>query len=298
MKIRTSNPNKEAHKNAKRSHGILPYLVGGIALSLCFIALLGVIMQYASPSKYVDSGSITQNFNIVESEGGTYYGEVVDSIYEGLGDFQYVAGGTYSGSFSDSERSGEGSFTWENGDCFTGVWENDQLKEGTYTFSNGDSYTGTFVNSAYEDGTFTLGEKCSVYGYTSFQAVIKSGRVTDLNYQTTDSVSYKGQINGQASIIYASGNTYNGNVKEGVRDGEGTFVWKSAGKTVATYSGAWSDGVMSGRGKYYFSAQSYPYLDGNFVNGKPDGTATYYKESGNTFETTWSNGKCTKVKET
>lgn len=258
MKIRTSNPNKEAHKKAKRSHGILPYLVGGIALSLCFIALLGVIMQYASPSKYVDSGSITQNFNIVESEGGTYYGEVVDSIYEGLGDFQYVAGGTYSGSFSDSERSGEGSFTWENGDCFTGVWENDQLKEGTYTFSNGDSYTGTFVNSAYEDGTFTLGEKCSVYGYTSFQAVIKSGRVTDINYQTTDSVSYKGQINGQASIIYASGNTYNGNVKEGVRAGEGTFVWKSAGKTVATYSGAWSDGVMSGRGKYYFSAQSYP----------------------------------------
>lgn len=161
MKIRTSNSNKESHKPTRRSHGIFPYLLGGIALSVCFIVLLGAIMHYASPSKYVDSGSITQDFNIVESEGGTYYGEVVDSIYEGLGNFEYVAGGTYSGSFSDSERSGEGTFTWKNGDCFTGIWEDDQLKEGTYTFSNGNSYTGTFVNSAYEDGTYTLGEKCT-----------------------------------------------------------------------------------------------------------------------------------------
>lgn len=234
------------------------------------------------------------------ANGSTYTGTFADGTFCS-GDFDsettFASGGTYVGSIRQSKRGGKGVFVWENGDSFSGTWEDDQMADGTYTFADGRCYKGTFKDNKYDTGVFSLDTLASDKGFSSFEATFTSGKLTGFDFKTTSGLSYDGDINGSASITYKSGNKYVGKVKNGVRHGAGVFMWMSNSSVTASYNGNWVDGVMSGSGKYYYSEKSYPYIAGTFVNGKPDGSAIYYKEAGNTFTTTWSNGKCTKVVE-
>lgn len=297
MKIKK---NKDAlHKQTEKRtiSGIIKMVASGFGIILAFSAVLSMIMNYASPNKYVTTSDIEQQFAIVESEGGQYAGHLVESIYEGEGRFQYLLGGEYSGEFTESMRSGEGTFTWPNGDEFTGTWIEDQMLEGIYTFSDGACYDGTFENNSFDTGLYDLSASAEAKGFTAFKAAVEGGNVTRISFTMKDGLKYEGDLSGEADIQYPSGNQYSGDVKNGVRDGDGVFKWMSDGKVTASYKGSWKDGSMSGTGSYYYSGESYPYITGTFVNGKPDGTATYYKASGNTFSTIWSNGSCTKVTE-
>lgn len=247
---------------------------------------------------WADDGIVEGTFTF--ASGLQYEGTFSNGTFDS-GNFDaetaFANGGTYIGYLEGAKRSGEGTFTWENGDQFVGTWSNDQMSSGTYTFADGRSYKGSFKNNKFDSGTFVLGALASEKGFSSFEATFSSGKLTGFDFTTKDGLHYDGEVNGKASITYKSGNTYVGDVKNGGRHGNGVFKWKSGGSVVASYEGNWVDGVMSGSGKYYYSANSYPYISGKFVNGKPDGTATYYKEAGNTFTTTWANGKCSKVVE-
>ena len=297
MKISKKNNAQLKEGGKQKIGGIIKLGLSGLGVIIVFSVALSMIMNFASPGKYVTASDIEQQITIVESEGGEYIGRLVESIYEGEGQFQYISGGIYTGEFADLERSGTGTFLLSNGDEFVGSWSDDQMVEGTYTFSDGSYYSGSFSNNHFDTGSYNLGESAIDKGYKSFAADIVNGSVDNVDFQTSDGLDYDGAINGQAVIKYPSGNKYSGNVKNGVRDGDGKFQWVSNGIVTASYDGNWKDGVMSGNGSYYYSSNSYPYITGTFVNGKPDGTATYYKESGNTFSTTWSNGSCTSVKE-
>lgn len=298
MKIKKKSNAPQADGGKNKAGGIIKLCLSGLGTIIAFSVILSMVITYTSPNKYVTTADIEQQITIVESEGGEYIGQVVEAIYEGEGQFQYIGGGMYSGEFADSNRSGNGIFEWTNGDIFSGSWIDDQMVEGTYMFSNGASYVGTFTDNQFDTGNYNLGEAASDKGYKSFVAKIVGGEINSVDFQTTGGLDYDGAINGQAVITYPSGNQYSGTVKNGVRNGDGKFKWVSNGSVAASYDGNWKDGVMSGKGSYYYSSNSYPYITGTFVNGKPDGTATYYKEAGNTFSTTWSNGSCTSVKET
>lgn len=297
MKIVKKSKAPQPDKGESKVGGIIKLCLSGVGIIAAFSVILSMLMNYASPNKYVTATDIEQQMTIVESEGGEYIGHLIESTYEGEGQFQYIAGGVYTGEFADSERSGTGIFEWPNGDIFSGSWVDDQMVEGTYMFSSGASYTGTFTDNQFDTGSYDLGEAALDKGYKSFIAEIVGGEIDSVDFLTTDGLDYDGEINGQAVIIYPSGNQYSGDVKNGVRNGDGKFKWVSDGTVTASYDGNWKDGVMSGKGSYHYSSNSYPYITGTFVNGKPDGTAIYYKESGNTFSTTWSNGSCTSVKE-
>lgn len=288
---------------AKKSGGFLHGLLFCVGAFIVFSMIYSMISHFASPDRYAAVGTIRQVDAYVESSGGTYFGELAGTAYAGAGSFQYLSGGTYTGSFENSERSGDGIFTWENGDSYSGTWEDDTMKEGTYTFADGKSYTGTFLDGKMADGTFTIGSEpldISDTGdvITKFVATISGGTISAVDLQTSAGYSYVGDLIGSAEIKYPSGNTYSGKVVHFERDGQGTFTWRTDGSAVASYEGGWSNGVMAGKGTYHYSNEDYPYLEGTFSEGKPTGTLVYYKASGNTFDTTWENGKCTNVKET
>jgi len=366
MKIRT---NEKVNKTPKPKSGIGKTIAGGTGIVLAFLISLGIVNDVSTPNKFTDSDSISQTYSIVESEGGTYFGNLEGIAYQGVGEFQYLTGEIYEGDFLNSTRSGEGTlllkngdsisgawsddqvisgtylyadgrsfngtftedgrfdagtftgeivyidgskytgeivkskrggqgtYSWPNGDSFSGNWENDSMGEGTYSFADGRSYSGTFKNNKFYSGTFSLGELAEANGYSSFKAVFSNGKITGYDLVSASGVSYKGDVTGKADITYSTGNTYSGDVVDGVRNGTGTFKWIKNATTTAYYEGSWKDGIMNGKGNYYYSSASYPYITGNFVDGKPDGTATYYKEAGNTFTTTWANGYCSKVTE-
>lgn len=288
---------------AKQKGGFFRGLLFCAGAFVVFAMVYSMISHFATPDRYAAVGTIRQVDAYVESSGGTYFGELAGTAYTGTGSFQYLSGGTYTGAFEKSQRSGEGIFTWENGDSYSGTWEDDAMKEGTYTFVDGRSFTGTFSHGKMENGTFIIGSEPldipdTEDDITKFVATISGGAMSKIDLQTSSGYSYTGDLTGEAEIKYPSGNTYSGKVVNFERDGKGTFIWRTDGSAVASYEGNWSQGVMDGKGIYHYTNENYPYLEGTFSDGKPTGTLVYYKASGNTFDTTWENGKCTKVKET
>lgn len=313
---------KEKPKKPQKKSGIGKTILSTLALIFAFIASISIIIGFASPKRLSSSGEISQLYTTVDSSGGTYFGSVNNMAYNGVGEFHYLSGGIYEGSFEDSSRSGEGTFVWDDGDSFSGTWAGDNMVAGTYTWANGDSYsgewsdndmttgtylfadgtsyTGSFDAGMFGSGTLTLDVSAEDSPYTSYAVVYDNRAVSSVTIKAKDGKAYVGALTGQAKITYSNGDTYEGAVKDCLRHGTGTYIWHdSDGKVAAKYEGAWTDGVMGGgQGTYYYSEATYPHLQGPFYNGKPNGTVVYYKEAGNTFDTTWSNGKCTKVVET
>ena len=244
-----------------------------------------------------NAAPISQEFTLLESEGGTYFGSVIDLVYAGNGEFQHLDGGVYEGEFKQSKREGTGSFTWMNGDRFTGIWTGDNMVSGTYSFADGRKYIGTFDNNRIDTGTYSISKSEKHPEIISFEAQITSKVVAELTIKLADGSTYSGQLNGKANIHYPSGNEYSGEVINGKRSGSGTFKWITDSTLIARYEGSWENGVMSGEGTYYYTNGDFPNLKGTFVAGKPDGELTYTKEANNTFSTSWNSGTCKSVKE-
>ena len=85
-------------------------------------------------------------------------------------------------------------------------------------------------------------------------------------YQDKSSKDYTGK----AQVQYTNGDTYDGDFKDGVRDGEGTYTYSEAGNK---YEGQWKDNLKSGIGKMTFGGDGEYY--GHFENGKRWGKDVY-----------------------
>lgn len=246
-----------------------------------------------------DGQKVTRSYVIQDSQGGTYFGPMEALAYVGTGEFSYKgSGGDYKGEFRDSKRDGKGTFTWSNGDAFEGDWSSDEMVSGTYFFSDGRKYTGTFDKGKPGNGTFIVPEGYGGSGIKSLEATIEGGNIKSVNMVVNDGSQYNGMLTGHADIVYPSGSTYSGMMKNGLRNGDGEYRWVENGAVQAYYEGYWMDDKMSGKGTYHYTSEAYPSIQGDFINGKPSGKATYYKEADNTFETVWKNGSCISVTET
>lgn len=322
MKIKSKNESAVTAGGGKQKRSLGKTGLAILALFATFFISLGVSSGASSPPTRLSGiNQISEAYAAVESVGGTYYGPVTNMAYTGAGEFHYLSGGIYEGEFLDSKREGEGKYSWDDGDVFEGTWADDQMISGTYIWANGDVFDGTWSGNALDSGTYTFADGTSYAGsfnrgmfgsgtlelsndleesgFNSYTATFENGTITEVAFSSADGTTYSGDITGTAVIGYSNGDNYSGSVKNGLRNGQGTYIWKDgSGNTLASYNGNWSNGVMEGKGTYYYSNTTYPNLVGTFVNGKPDGTAVYYKEAGNTFDTVWSNGKCTKVTET
>lgn len=290
MKILKDKGLKEAKESGHNPW--LKYIATAVAGAAVFVFTASMLYGFTTPSHYAGK-EISQKFAVVESEGGTYWGPLIDGCYQGNGEFHHLDGGVYEGEYTNSKREGNGTFHFENGDTYSGTWKDDQMQEGTYTFADGRVFKGTFQDNKFLAGTFSLGKSAAAKGFAFFGADIKDGAISSVSFQQTGGSHFNGDVNGYAEITYADGNVYTGNVKNGVRDGSGTFKWMSGTTEIASYVGEWKQGVMQGSGTYYYTAQEYPHISGTFENGKLNGDATYYKEAGKSFKTKWQNGACT-----
>ena len=86
-------------------------------------------------------------------------------------------------------------------------------------------------------------------------------------------------INNNISIQnYFSGERYEGELKNGKREGKGVFYFKDRSR----YEGNWKNGVKEGKGTYYYSdGKKY---EGDWKNDKMEGTGIIYFNSGSRYE--------------
>lgn len=304
------------------------YILSFITFCVAFICALVFIYYQANPAVRLSDEQISLEWHgRIENEFGTYNGALIGDLFSGEGDFSFLSGetytgnwkdsvmsgngtvsfpavGEYSGEMGDSKRNGTGTFIWASGDKYEGNWVNDAMSgKGKYYFSNGGLFDGTFENNKPISGTYTREINLSSDALDTDISYIKytfTDSSKHIEFSTKGGLKYDGDISalystGSAAITYPSGNTYSGELSAGKRQGKGKYTWKASS---AYYDGDWETDKMSGQGEYHYSSSTYPYLTGTFSDNAPSGTLTYYKESGNTFETKWSNGTCTNVKET
>ena len=234
---------------------------------------------------YANGSTYTGTFDNNTFNDGDFEGKIK------LGQF-----GTFEGQVEDGYLTGDVSYQFNNGDSFKGEVSGERV-EGVYTYQNGSEYNGTLVDGYFYNGKYSLNVGVLDTDLESLTVLYVNGKINNIQFKTDFGLVFDGAIKGIAHITYPSGNTYKGNTYRGSKEGHGTFTWINGYGIEASYTGEWDNDTMNGRGTYYYSSESYPCLKGRFVNGRPEGRATYYKEQGNTFTTTWIDGICTDVVE-
>lgn len=203
---------------------------------------------------------------------------------------EFTDGDYYSGSYVNGKRDGMGTYSFNNGDIYTGEWKDDEISgAGKYMFADGASMIGEFDEGVFMDGVFSYSDADGTYEVTvdngeytdQFKATFLSGDVYEGTYDG-------GAFEGKCEITYASGDTYTGMVADNLKEGVGTYVWANG----ASYTGDWENDEMNGTGVYYYTENTFPRLEGTFVNNQPEGTLEYFIGETVSVSTEWSNGTC------
>lgn len=118
-----------------------------------------------------------------------------------------------------------------------------------------------------------------------------TGNVTDFylsNYKGTyTGYLDRGVPNGQGSMKYDNGNSYEGSYRNGSHHGKGVFRWNDG----AVYDGDWVDGDKTGKGTMtYADGDSY---SGDWVDNELHGKGTYTWASGSKYVGDWVNSERT-----
>ncbi|MBQ8194702.1 MAG: ribosomal protein L7/L12 [Oscillospiraceae bacterium] len=123
----------------------------------------------------------------------------------------------------------------------------------------------------------------------SFFSIFRSKRGAKNQDSTTANTVQKyegeqlnGQPHGMGTMVYPSGNTYTGEWKNGVRNGNGEYVFASTGEK---YVGEFADGEYCGKGKYYYQAGAV--YEGQFMNSERCGMGIITYKDGSRYEGSW-----------
>ena len=95
-------------------------------------------------------------------------------------------------------------------------------------------------------------------------------------------------LSGAASLEWADGSDYDGDVEGGVRHGHG--VYRSPVRALA-YQGHWLHGLRHGHGKLSYDRSGQTYYVGQWQRGRRHGRGTMRWASGNVYEGEWADDR-------
>lgn len=168
---------------------------------------------------------------IYDNQNASYEGEWLDGLQNGKGYYRSPEF-TYRGEWEKGWMDGDGTLVFKNGDKYEGtVHENLIDGIGTYTFKDGNYYEGEFVEGQmsglgifhFKDGTTFEGEFLNgkIYGDGTLN-LVENGKVMSITgFWTPD-----GKFPASASILFPSGDLYEGLLNNGFPTESGT--WTSA----------------------------------------------------------------------
>lgn len=173
---------------------------------------------------------------------------------------EYTDGSSYAGTCNNKELTGSGKMSFASGDTYDGAFMNGYRNgQGVYIWTSGDKYDGEWASDQMTGtGTYTFSD--GSYASGTF----------DKNTFTNGSYHIENDF---------------GNYTFTITNGEPTAVEMSLASGT-TYSGAMSDGQLSGQAQIkYSNGDQY---NGNVTNGQKSGQGTYTWTSGASYEGKWS----------
>lgn len=223
------------------------------------------------------TGSLTHT----EDKFGCISGDCIN----GFGTFKWESGAIHTGYFVNGNRQGYGFYTFVNGDKYIGEWQNNE-RHGFgvyyYTQSNYTQYIGEWKNGTrsgigkmdYSNGTpsrFGIWKKDKYIKKFEKLGCVEGDCYTGFGiYVWNDRSRYEGNFkngerNGEGIYYYPKGAKYIGNQVNGKRNGSGTYYYPSGSK----YVGEWENEVKNGEGTMYmFADDSIIIKSGTWKNGQ------------------------------
>jgi len=190
-----------------------------------------------------------------------YTGTFVHGCKEGEGEMRYFSGNVYRGAWKNDLPEGRGLLTYPSGDQYEGEFHRG-AKEGAgiMRFANGDAFDGYWKDNRPEGmGTFNYHTGIVYVG------TFKNGRYHQ---------------NGVLSS-HKTGMKYEGEWKNGLRDGEGCMTYPDE----STYNGHWEGGMRHGTGSFQCKREGQ--YQGEWVHDLKEGHGTMEFLSGNVYSGTW-----------
>ena len=164
---------------------------------------------------------------------------------------------------------------------------NNELKWGIMEVDNKYTYYGQF-NGNKKEGIGVL-----INNYNIIVGEYRNDKLNGVGYTYNKEFKKLNRYNyvddekkGNGTIFYDNGK-YEGSLKDGNRDGKGTYTFNDGDK----YEGDWKNGNREGKGIYYYkNGNKY---DGEWKEGKMHGKGIMYFKNGNKYEGDWVNDKKT-----
>jgi len=198
-----------------------------------------------------------------EGQDGKYAGEIENMKPNGTGTYIYGRGkwegDKYDGEWKDGKFHGQGTFTRSNGDKLIGEWKDYDLWNITEYNKNGK------IIKKYMDGVEVVIKK---------KPVLKKKKEKGILFRK---ISHsKWEADGKNWFNTGDEKThgkYEGEILNGVPDGQGTYTWYNVNK----YVGQFEKGLFNGQGTYY-TFPSGVKVEGEFRKSKEWNTIRSDKE--------------------
>ncbi|ETP54039.1 hypothetical protein F442_01149 [Phytophthora nicotianae P10297] len=242
--------------------------------------------------KYKDGSEYSGAFNrgkrhgngvLVLASGDRYEGQWWQGLRHGQGvSFSKPSGTTREGAWKRGVEVSDGEWliTFANGDKYSGSCRRGRpWGKGTCKFANGTAYTGEWVDGLREgrgvcvnpDGTILEGE----WQHSVFVKSVRSpSRFVDVSLSPNTPPSSPKRpsayneserehlMSGTHRHVYPNGDEYEGEFKDGYRDGFGIFTERATG---STYDGQWQRDLRHGSGILTSGSKDFIY-DGVWEN--------------------------------
>jgi len=212
-------------------------------------------------------------------DGATFKGVFKqDEAWEGIWQSLPLLDGLYTGRWNYGVRSGVGRLVYSNGDVYDGEWDIDlRHGEGTMVYADGSEFRGE-----WKEGKATHGE------YKNYQTSDQYGSQGVYNGK----VRY-GQLNGEGTLDYApnemspEGGTFEGEFKEDKTwDGQWTEYAKDGS---GVYTGPVRSGLRHGFGTCRYANGDH--YEGEWTKGVRHGNGRCKYADGTVFSGKWAGDK-------
>ncbi|MFN4284415.1 MAG: caspase family protein [Lacibacter sp.] len=205
----------------------------------------------------------------------------------GYGMKYYASNDRYFGYFKNGKRHGYGAYYWEDGTRWVGEFDQNMLTGyGTYFFISGEKYVGFFSDSKRNGWGInynpTTGTKQIGFWENNVLVTPKSALKTP-DGQGTGCISGDCK-NGYGVYVYNSG-YYEGNFKNGYRDGFGKYYFDIGDYYVGTFR----ENKFNGKGTYFYT-NGERYL-GEWKDQRHHGYGQLFRSDGLPEEGYWNEGK-------